>query len=70
MYGDSSKVLMDGGEGSGNLLYLPVDKLINESQNRRPTAPVQTSGAPQASSGAPASSTRSRDDARLRSRER
>jgi membrane protease subunit HflK len=70
VYGDSSKVLMDGGEGSGNLLYLPVDKLINESQNRRPTAPVQTSGAPQASSGAPASSTRSRDDARLRSRER
>jgi membrane protease subunit HflK len=68
VYGDSSKVLMDGGEGTGNLLYLPIDKLINE--NRRAPVATSTSGAPQASAEAPASATRSRDDSRPRSRER
>lgn len=36
-YGDSSKVLMDA-EGSGNLLYLPLDQLINRSSGQGRTA--------------------------------
>ncbi|MEC9376359.1 MAG: FtsH protease activity modulator HflK [Pseudomonadota bacterium] len=34
VYGNSSKVLLDA-EGSGNLLYLPVDKLMEQSANRQ-----------------------------------
>ena len=33
VYGNSNKVLLDT-DGSGNLLYLPVDKLIQESSSR------------------------------------
>ena len=36
-YGDSSKVLMDA-EGSGNLLYLPVDQLIKRGSGQAPAA--------------------------------
>ena len=39
-YGDSSKVLMDA-EGSGNLLYLPVDQLIKRSSGQTPTASTE-----------------------------
>ena len=67
VYGESSKVLMDSGAGSGNLLYLPVDKLINDSRRTQSAAPVQSS--PPVTTPA-ASSTRSRDSARQRSRER
>ncbi len=35
VYGNSSKVLMDA-EGSGNLVYLPLDKLINQSGRTMP----------------------------------
>ena len=35
VYGNSSKVIMDT-DGSGNLLYLPVDRLIEQQQRRVP----------------------------------
>jgi membrane protease subunit HflK len=34
VYGNSNKVLLDS-EGSGNLLYLPIDKLINNQDSNR-----------------------------------
>ena len=33
VYGEASKVLMDA-SGSGNLLYLPVDKIMEQQQRR------------------------------------
>jgi membrane protease subunit HflK len=33
VYGNSNKVILDS-DGSGNLLYLPIDKLINPDNNR------------------------------------
>ena len=36
VYGKSSKVLMDA-EGSGNLIYLPLDKLIDQTGRTAPT---------------------------------
>ena len=68
VYGEASKVLMDGGEGSGNLMYLPIDKLIN--QTPRPSSPNSSTSAAQPTTTSPASSTRSRDDTRTRSRDR
>ncbi|MEM6640963.1 MAG: FtsH protease activity modulator HflK [Pseudomonadota bacterium] len=68
VYGDSSKVLMDSGEGSGNLLYLPVDKLINES--RRAATPQTTGVQPQVNSVPNNTTSRVRENARRRSRER
>ena len=35
MYGNSAKVLMDT-DGSGNLLYLPLDQLLNRSGIQMP----------------------------------
>jgi membrane protease subunit HflK len=37
VYGNSSKVLLDAA-GSGNLLYLPVDKLMEQAGKRQPAA--------------------------------
>lgn len=37
VYGNSNKILIDS-EGSGNLLYLPIDQLINQSSSRTVTA--------------------------------
>jgi len=68
VYGEASKVLMDGGEGSGNLMYQPIDKLMN--QNARPGTPVTGTNSVQATNDPAGSSTRSRDTARSRSRER
>ena len=51
VFGNSSKVLLDA-EGSGNLLYLPVDKLIEQSGKSKQrtqsseTAPSQSMAAP------------------------
>ncbi len=67
IYANSSKVLVDTANGS-NLIYLPVDKILEQNQNRRPAAvssqPVQ---APAASAAAEASTaTRDREDRRTR----
>jgi len=57
VYGRSNKVFLDA-EGSGNLLYLPLDKMIN--QGNRPTS--STDGNRSSDSTAP---NRSQSDARL-----
>ena len=54
VYGNSAKVLMDS-EGSGNLLYLPLDKIMNQATDRF-TSPGQANRAadsqsPQAQTG-------------------
>jgi len=64
VYGNSSKVLLDAA-GSGNLLYLPIDKLIE--QGRGPGGSSSGRTAPQ--SGSPdmtSTSRRSSNDARAR----
>ena len=39
VYAEANKVLMDA-SGSGNLLYLPVDKIIEQQQQRRSSGPA------------------------------
>jgi membrane protease subunit HflK len=66
IYANSSKVLVDTGKGS-NLIYLPVDKILE--QRRQPAAPSvgQVNRAPAASAAAEASTaTRDREDRRTR----
>lgn len=67
IYANSSKVLVDTAKGS-NLIYLPVDKILEQNQNRRPAAgPNQPVQAPAASAAAEASTvTRDREDRRTR----
>ena len=60
VYSNSNKVILDS-EGSGNLLYLPIDKLVGgedrtsggSSSDRSTTTPVLTSDAPTALEPAP-----------------
>jgi len=64
VYGNSSKVLLDAA-GSGNLLYLPIDKLIE--QGRSPGRTSSGSLVPQSSSPDMTSTARrSNNDARVR----
>ena len=66
IYANSSKVLVDTNKGS-NLIYLPVDKILE--QRRQPAAPTvgQVNRAPAASAAAEASTaTRDREDRRTR----
>ena len=66
IYANSSKVLVDTNKGS-NLIYLPVDKILE--QRRQPAAPAvgQVNRAPAASAAAEASTaTRDREDRRTR----
>jgi membrane protease subunit HflK len=63
VYGNSSKVLLDAA-GSGNLLYLPIDKLIEQGR-----AGGSSSGRPSpqlSSPGTTSTSSRSGDDSRTR----
>jgi len=66
IYANSSKVLIDASEGGNNLIYLPVDKLLE--QRRQPAAaPGQPVRAPEAAAAAEASTaTRDREDRRTR----
>jgi modulator of FtsH protease HflK len=74
--GNSAKVLVDQKSGSGNLLYLPLDKLIQQSAPPVSAAPVTdpSAGRPSPSTPTPAESAVTVDPARaretLRSRER
>lgn len=66
IYANSSKVLVDTGKGN-NLIYLPVDKILE--QRRQPAAALagQPNRAPAASAAAEASTaTRDREDRRTR----
>ncbi len=47
VYGNSNKVLMDS-EGSGNLLYLPLDRLLNQPSRSAPPADMTRSADTQA----------------------
>jgi membrane protease subunit HflK len=65
VYANSNKVLMDGGQGN-NLIYLPVDKIL-EQRLSSPAAASQPNRAPAASAAAEASAaTRDREDRRTR----
>lgn len=65
--GNSSKVLMDS-EGSGNVLYLPIDKLMERS-GQTPRVPVGVQNRPQ-NPPPTSNTTASATDSRLRSRDR
>ncbi len=64
VYGNSSKVILDA-EGSGNLLYLPIDKLVG-SQDRSADSRQQATRSPDDQQSASASE----DDDELARRER
>jgi len=64
VYGNSSKVILDA-KGSGNLLYLPIDKLIG-GQDRSTTSGQQATRSPDSMQ----SGSDSRDDDELSRRER
>ncbi len=68
VYSNVSKVMVDSRSGS-NLLYLPLDKLIQQSQVPAAAAPAATDGATPAAAPAAAADARSRDNARSRDRE-
>lgn len=65
VYGNANKVILDS-EGSGNLLYLPIDKLVSgedrnntiSSSDRSTTTPVITSDSPSTLEPAPPPRTR------------
>lgn len=64
---NTSKIVVDQKSGSGNMLYLPLDKLIGGSSASQPPSPVAAPATP-----APASQeneSRSRDNFRSRDRE-
>jgi membrane protease subunit HflK len=66
VYAEASKILMDA-SGSGNLLYLPVDKIIEQQQQRRSSSPASgnTVGG-STNTDAAAGSRAARDDQRRR----
>jgi hypothetical protein len=45
VYANSNKVLMDS-EGSGNLIYLPIDKLLEKNQSKQILVPNQSFDTP------------------------
>ena len=66
MLTNSSKIVVDQ-QGGGNLLYLPLDKLMQMSGGDAALKPVQPEAVPPMP--APEASTRSRDAFRSRDRE-
>jgi membrane protease subunit HflK len=68
VYSNVSKVMVDSRNGS-NLLYLPLDKLIQQSQTPAAAAPAATDVATPTAAPAASTDARSRDNARSRDRE-
>jgi modulator of FtsH protease HflK len=68
VYSNVSKVMVDGRSGS-NLLYLPLDKLLQQGQGATGGAPAAASEATPATAPAAAGEARSRDGGRSRDRE-
>ncbi len=62
VYRNSNKVILDS-EGSGNLLYIPIDRLLQESRNNSAAA---ASGTAAPGDAEPAEANESRDNARER----
>ncbi len=67
IYSNVSKVLVDS-KGNSNLLYLPLDKLIQQTPPAAATAPAARAPEPAAQTSA-ATDTRSRDNQRTRDRD-
>ncbi len=66
VYAEANKVLMDA-SGSGNLLYLPIDKIIEQQQQRRSSGPASGNTAGVSGSADTAAGSRAaRDDQRRR----
>ncbi len=66
VYAEASKILMDA-SGSGNLLYLPVDKIIEQQQQRRSSGSASgNSTGSSTNADAAAASRAARDDQRRR----
>jgi modulator of FtsH protease HflK len=63
VYGNASKVIVDS-DGSGNLMYLPIDKLLENRRNQEGSGPEDNNTA--ASDAAAAEADASRDNARER----
>jgi membrane protease subunit HflK len=67
MYSNTSKILIDA-KGNGNLLYLPLDKLMQQG-NGSVTVSQPQPAAPAVADPAPTQDLRSRDGQRTRDRE-
>ncbi|WPO99529.1 FtsH protease activity modulator HflK [Pseudomonas sp. HR96] len=67
IYSSTSKVLVSGKDGQSNLLYLPLDKMIDGS--RSPSTPAAGSPAPASDAGARAAADLQQQQRELRSRE-
>ena len=63
---NTSKILVSGGEGNNNLLYLPLDKLMQQGGNSGSATPSGTTGSLGGDAANRQSQTQSRD---ARSRE-
>lgn len=71
VYGRSNKVIVDGDGGGNNMLYLPIDKLMQAGAQSRSTAAANPTSAVQRSTTTPATNSvrgNERDGARSRSR--
>ncbi|MDO5691346.1 MAG: FtsH protease activity modulator HflK [Pseudomonadota bacterium] len=68
IYGGVNKVIIDSRAG-GNLMYLPLDKVLQSAGAAQAAAPAQAAPAPASAAQAPAADARSRDNARSRERE-
>ncbi len=64
VYGRSNKVLLDA-EGSGNMIYLPIDKLLEQGRGRS-SGSSSARSAPPTNGAATSASRRSGDDPRAR----
>ncbi len=61
VYRNSNKVLMDS-DGSGNLIYLPIDKLLEQNKSQQSNRAL----APNQSIDTPSSQTNQNQDPRMR----
>jgi membrane protease subunit HflK len=68
VYSNVTKVLVESRSGS-NLLYLPLDRLLQQSGAASATAPAQAQAPIEAMPATPGTDIRSRDGARTRDRE-
>ena len=65
IYSGVNKVIIDSRSG-GNLMYLPLDRLLQSTGAAGAAAPAQAAPAPAPATPAPAADARSRDNARAR----
>ncbi|WP_166357880.1 FtsH protease activity modulator HflK [Pseudomonas akapageensis] len=67
VFSNTSKVLVSGKDGQNNLLYLPLDKMVDSA--RSSSAPVTSASVPASDSGARAAADLQQQQRELRSRE-